>query len=283
MELTQGSENYTLPDAMLQFAKTNKLTVRGQNVVCDDVKYQRPWLKELGPEDMKAAVLKRVNSLVTRYKGQLAHWDVVNENMHYYYFSNLDPGKFSSNIFKLVHQLDPTSLPFLNDFGSIEACDYDDPAMPSDYLDKIAEIRTGGYSGPLGIGVQGHFFKFKPNLPYARAAIDILASTGLPLWITEFDVNLNVNTVIILIQPPSLYYLVKIIYSITVSENIDCNLGLSSSNVGDGFTRAVLAPRCSRHRVVGVHGAEREMLRHVYDRTGFQKHGGRRCRRQVHI
>lgn len=204
VELTQGSENYTLPDAMLQFAKTNKLTVRGQNVVCDDVKYQRPWLKELGPEAMKAAVLKRVNSLVTRYKGQLAHWDVVNENMHYYYFSNLDPGKFSSNIFKLVHQLDPTSLPFLNDFGSIEACDYDDPAMPSDYLDKIAEIRTGGYSGPLGIGVQGHFFKFKPNLPYARAAIDILASTGLPLWITEFDVNLNVNTVIILIQPSSL-------------------------------------------------------------------------------
>lgn len=187
-EATNGAENYTLPDAMLKFCKSNNITVRGHNIMWDDPKYLTEWLKPLQGDELKAEAVKRVNSVVTRYKGQFIHWDVINENMHYRHFSNIT-ALYGVEIFKLAHQLDPSPIPFLNEYSVIENCNIHGKAQPWQYLEKINETWRGGYSGPLGIGLEGHFNYYAPSLPYIRASLDMFASTGLPVWITEFDVN----------------------------------------------------------------------------------------------
>ncbi|XP_042037112.1 uncharacterized protein LOC121783187 isoform X2 [Salvia splendens] len=58
------------------------------------------------------------------------------------------------------------------------------PKHLSRYLQKIEQLRKGGYDGPLGIGLQGHVETKVPNFPYIRAAIAIFHTT------TYFDVRI---------------------------------------------------------------------------------------------
>ncbi|EPS58555.1 hypothetical protein M569_16258, partial [Genlisea aurea] len=196
-ESTRGTEDYSAADALLGFAKSHGIAVRGHNVFWDAKNYQPSWVPWISVPDLWTAVNRRLNSVVGRYKGQLIHWDVVNESMHYRFFELRLSRRFSSIFFSRARDLDSTALPFLNEFNTIEESG-DGVASPSRYLQKIQELRQGGYNGPLGIGLQGHFRVL--NLPYVRAALDTLGSTGLPVWITELDVGNGPNQAALLDQ-----------------------------------------------------------------------------------
>ncbi|KAK6120792.1 hypothetical protein DH2020_045468 [Rehmannia glutinosa] len=118
------------------------------------------------PNDLRAVATHRTNAVVLRYRGQLIHWDVR------------------------ARYIDRKMLPFLNEYNTIEEPG-DGASSPAKYMQKIQLLRSQGYKGPLGIGLQGHFGI--PNLPYVRSSIDFLASAGLPIWITELDVKPNPN------------------------------------------------------------------------------------------
>ncbi|KAI3805010.1 hypothetical protein L1987_26986 [Smallanthus sonchifolius] len=51
--------------------------------------------------------------------------------------------------------------------------------------------KLDSFHGPLSIGLEGHFRNV--NIPYMRSAIDKAASLGLPIWITEVDVQPGPN------------------------------------------------------------------------------------------
>lgn len=113
--------------------------------------------------------------------------------MHYCFLdTKLGKKNVTASFYQKAHQIDDKPLLFLNEFGTIEQ-HKDRYATPARYLLKIRELRSNGYNGPLGIGLQGHFDT--PILPYIRSAIDVLASANLPIWITEFDVSTRPNQV----------------------------------------------------------------------------------------
>ncbi|CAI9769167.1 unnamed protein product [Fraxinus pennsylvanica] len=181
-----GKVNYSQSDTMLKFAKKKNILVRGHNVLWDDPRYQPSWVKRLPRKDLPLATEKRMNSIMKHYSGQVIHWDVINENLHFSYYEER-MGRNASTIFlKRAYQIDQQAIPFLNDYNTLERPS-DTDATPAKYLEKIKLIREQGYHGPLGIGLESHFDT--PNLPYVRASLDILASTKLPIWITELDVS----------------------------------------------------------------------------------------------
>ncbi|KAK7258049.1 hypothetical protein RIF29_32449 [Crotalaria pallida] len=193
-ENAQGQENYAVADAMLQFAKQHNIAVRGHNIFWDDPKYQPGWVPSLPPNQLRLAVVKRLQSVVARYKGQLIGWDVVNENMHFSFFESKLGQQFSSQVFRVVHKIDPRVTLFLNEYNTIEDS-RDGSVAPSKYIQKLRQIQSypGNQGLPFGIGVESHFPSGAPNLPYMRASIDTLASTGYPVWITELDVENQPN------------------------------------------------------------------------------------------
>ncbi|VFR01589.1 unnamed protein product [Cuscuta campestris] len=196
-EPSQGREDYSVSDAMLQLVQNRGVTLRGHNVFWDDPKLLPYWVPNLTPSQLSAAASDRINSFVKRYAGQVIHWDVVNENLHHHFFEEkLGPGA-SADYYKLTSVLDGKATPFLNDYNTIEHQE-DSYSTPSKYLDKIADLRAHGYNGPLGIGLEAHFGV--PDLAYVRSAIDTLASTNLPIWITELDVSPRANQGILLEQ-----------------------------------------------------------------------------------
>lgn len=192
-ENIQGVENYSIPDAMLQFAKSRNVSVRGHNVFWDDPQYQPWWVKSLSPSQLRLAAEKRINSVVSRYEGQLIAWDVMNENLHFSFFESKLGTDASRVFYRRAHQIDRRTRMFLNEFNTIEES-RDESASPGKYMEKLREIRAFALnSGPMGIGLEAHFDQ--PNLPYMRAAIDTLAAARLPIWLTEVDVKSSPNQV----------------------------------------------------------------------------------------
>ncbi|GAB4853425.1 hypothetical protein Ancab_017616 [Ancistrocladus abbreviatus] len=192
-ESTRGREDYSVPDAMIGFARQHSIQVRGHNIFWDDPKYQPSWVYSLSPSELRAATNQRINSLVTRYRGQVIAWDVVNENLHFNFFESKLGWNASEVYFQRAHQLDGQAVMFMNEYNTIED-NRDLASSPARYLQKLKEIRSFlGDNGPIGVGLEGHFSIV--NIPYMRSALDTLASAGVPIWITELDVVAGPNQV----------------------------------------------------------------------------------------
>ncbi|TKY51040.1 Endo-1,4-beta-xylanase C [Spatholobus suberectus] len=193
-EKKQGQENYTISDAMLKFTKENGISVRGHNIFWDDPKYQPEWVKTLSPEDLARAAAKRMESVVSRYKGELIAWDVMNENLHFHFYEDKFGENASAEAYATAYELDPTPKMFLNEYNTIEYSG-DEAASPDKYIKKLQEIlsfpRATGM--PAAIGLQGHFASGQPNLAYMRSGLDLLAAIGRPIWLTEVSVDPQPN------------------------------------------------------------------------------------------
>ncbi|CAN7032385.1 unnamed protein product [Brassica rapa subsp. trilocularis] len=187
-EVVRGEEDYSTADAMVRLFKQHGIAIRGHHIILDDPKYQPSWVTALNGPDLYNAVKRRVDSVVSRYKGQLASWDVVNENLHFSFFENKMGPKVSYNVFEQAHAVDPTTTMFMNEFNTLEQPG-DAVSSPARYLQKLRELQSIRVPGniPLGIGLESHFFN-TPNIPYMRSALDTLGATGLPIWLTEVDV-----------------------------------------------------------------------------------------------
>jgi GH35 family endo-1,4-beta-xylanase len=189
-----GKGNYYEADEMLRYAEKHDIFVHGHNVFWDDPRYQPNWVPSLSPSQLNTAVQRRVNSIVQRYKGQLIGWDVVNENLHFSFFESKLGQYFSEKMYNQVHNIDPRTTLFLNDYNTIEDS-RDGLSTPSRYLQKIRQIQSSSRQLPLAIGLESHFSSSPPNLPYMRASLDTLRSAGFPIWITELDVASQPNQV----------------------------------------------------------------------------------------
>ncbi|KAL5855316.1 hypothetical protein ACOSQ4_005118 [Xanthoceras sorbifolium] len=193
-EKIQGEENYTIPDAMVKFCKHNGISIRGHNIFWDNPKHQPQWVKTLSPKDLKEAAATRINSVTSRYAGQLIHWDVMNENLHFSFYEDNLGKNASAEFYRTAQLLDPSTTMFLNEYNTIELSK-DKAVNPLNYAKKLEEIISypGNANMSLGIGLQGHFSSDKPNIAYMRSALDLLGSTGFPIWLTEVDVDKGPN------------------------------------------------------------------------------------------
>ncbi|XP_064947478.1 endo-1,4-beta-xylanase 5-like [Musa acuminata AAA Group] len=184
-EPVEGNETYADADAMLAFAKQHGIAVRGHNVVWDDRQYVQNWVQSLPTQKLREAVNRRFNNVMTRYRGQVIAWDVVNENVHFSYFESRLGENASSIFYQQAHQLDPHALMFLNEFNTLEV-PVDGKSTPAKYLQKLQQIQSFGNLSRMAIGLEGHFGT--PDISYMRSALDKLAGANVPIWLTEVDV-----------------------------------------------------------------------------------------------
>ncbi|KAM0892887.1 hypothetical protein ACQ4PT_025465 [Festuca glaucescens] len=188
-EWKRDHEDYSVPDAMLRLAQKHNIKVRGHNVFWDTNNTQMAWVNPLSPEQLKAAMQKRLNSVVTRYAGKVIAWDVMNENLHgEFYETRLDTPNVSAQIYQQVAQIDRTATLFMNEYSTLEWAG-DMTAMSSKYVRKMEEIRSypGNAGLKLAVGLESHFST--PNIPYVRATLDMLAQLKVPIWLTELDIS----------------------------------------------------------------------------------------------
>jgi GH35 family endo-1,4-beta-xylanase len=187
-ERLRGREDYSVPDAMLRFARSHGIAVRGHNVFWDQPGQQPAWVRSLPYRQLLQATARRIRSVMSRYAGQVVAWDVVNENLHFRFFEDRFGRDASAELYRKAHQMDGQALVSMNEFNTLE-WPGDPKAGPSKYLGKLFQIKEfpgNTNDARMAIGLQGHFSV--PSIPYIRAALDTMSRANAPIWLTEIDV-----------------------------------------------------------------------------------------------
>jgi endo-1,4-beta-xylanase len=178
-------------DSMVAFALKNNMVVRGHTLVWHD--QLSTWVTSGNYTSMQAdSILKdHITTVMSRYKGKVDIWDVVNEAMGdngsirttSYWYTKLGLS-YLERAFRLANEVDPTAKLYYNDYN-IEGTNTKSDAVYQMLKDLIAK------GVPVhGIGFQGHFVVGQlPTQADMLANFARFAALGLAIQVTELDVR----------------------------------------------------------------------------------------------
>lgn len=173
---------YAQADAILEFADLYGLPMRGHTIFWAPERWQPDWVPRLDDAELELEVEERLEDVVSHFQGRLRHWDVNNEMLHGSFFEDRLGPDVRRWMFERTREIDPDVQLFVNDYNIVSGTEADA------YVQQIQGFLDQGF--PLdGIGVQGHFRDVDPWAVQHR--LDKLAPFGLPVWVTELDVELT--------------------------------------------------------------------------------------------
>jgi endo-1,4-beta-xylanase len=195
----EASYRFSDADAIVAFAATNGMRMRGHTLLWHQ---QCPaWVFEArAGADAKALVLARLRShvgtLLARYRGTVACWDVVNEAIADDGGWRVDSGWHRSagadadgdgipdylvHAFRFAREADSSARLFYNDYN-IES----GPKLEQ-ALRLARSLRGRGLVD--GVGIQGHWSIHAPEPCVVGDAIARFAALGVAVEITELDLS----------------------------------------------------------------------------------------------
>lgn len=184
----KGLEHRRQTLAAIEWLHTRNIAIRGHVMIWPSWENTPGWLHqfESQPEKLRAAIDEHIADQTGTLKGQLAEWDVINESYAHNDIIKILGREEMTHWFQLAHAGDPAVKLFYNDYimfaGSGEG-------SPSQYLfDTLTFLKTNG--APIsGIGEQGHFGGSPPSPEKVLATFDLFGTLGLPIQISEFDID----------------------------------------------------------------------------------------------
>jgi GH35 family endo-1,4-beta-xylanase len=186
--------NYTNFENALHWAQKVGWEMRGHTLLWGGSNYEDhhpmpKWVKDLPTVKAKlGACDERITRELTRYKGVVKEYDVINEALHANYFQSIVGDSLNWKCFEWAHAADPDARLFINDYN-VEYIWGD----ADKYRTLIKQIIAKG--GPVsGIGMQSHFWDCcRPDVTDFVTQINKLAEIGLPIRLTEFDYGGNLT------------------------------------------------------------------------------------------
>jgi endo-1,4-beta-xylanase len=141
------------------------------------------------PAALRERIANRVVETVTGMRGQLVDWDVINEPFDNHDAMDVLGNSVMTDWFKLARQADPDVNLYINDYSILSAGGRD-TAHQEHYEKTIRYLLDQG--APLdGIGLQGHFSSDLTPPEKLLQILDRFARFGLPLQVTEHDINVT--------------------------------------------------------------------------------------------
>lgn len=180
-------------DSIVAFGVRNKIKVRGHTLCWHT---QTPsWLfSDSAGKDVKKEILlqrlkSHINTVVSRYKGKVYAWDVVNEviaddstyfrESKWYEITGED---FVEKAFEYAHQADPKAILFYNDYNT------EIPAKRDKIYHMLKKLLDKGV--PIhGVGLQAHWSINSPTREELEKSIQLFSSLGLQIQFTELDIS----------------------------------------------------------------------------------------------
>jgi GH35 family endo-1,4-beta-xylanase len=181
-EREKGQITYDNAEAMTQWALDHGKFVRGHCVFWGVDRFVQDWIKELDDATLRAKAKERATGLLARFKGRIPEYDVNNEMLHGDFYARRLGELIRPQMFTWCHEADPDAVLYVNDFGILNS------GETAAYEAQIEWLLANG--APVGgIGLQGHFFGDGADIEKVRRALDNLARFGLPIKITEYDLD----------------------------------------------------------------------------------------------
>ena len=187
-------EDRESPQKALKWLRDHKIEARGHVLVWPSWKHSPAELKALEnePAKLKQAISDHIADEAGALRGQLVDWDVLNEPYTNHDIIDLLGPSVQAEWFRAAKKADPSAKLYLNDYGILEAGGKD-LAHQKHFEDTIALLVKE--KAPIeGIGIQGHFGSDLTPPVKMLEILDRYAKFGLPIQITEFDVQVPNET-----------------------------------------------------------------------------------------
>lgn len=181
-------------DSIVAFAERNNMKLRGHTLCWHNQTPAWVFKNADGSNVSKEVLLQRlkehITTVVSRYKGKIYAWDVVNEvisdkpdemyrNSLWYQLCGED---FIAKAFEYAHEADPDALLFYNDYNEIN------PIKREKIYKLVMSLKKAGI--PIhGLGLQAHWAINEPSVTQLDSTLQQFATTGLQLQITELDIS----------------------------------------------------------------------------------------------
>ena len=189
---TLGTYNFAPADRYVDFGTRNKMFVVGHTLVWHS---QVPrWVfqdangQPLGRDSLLSRMRDHIRTVVTRYKGRINGWDVVNEaleedgSLRKSPWLNIIGEDFIAKAFQYAHEADPNAELYYNDYS------LENPAKRAGAIRLIKSLQAQGIV-VKAIGMQGHMKMDWPSVGLEDSTITMFAALGVKIHITELDVD----------------------------------------------------------------------------------------------
>jgi GH35 family endo-1,4-beta-xylanase len=186
--------NWKDVDSIIAFAERNNMKVRGHTLCWHNQTPSWLFVDDKGAPVSKEVLLQRlkehITTVVSRYKGKIYAWDVVNEAVSDKAGEWLRPSpwlqiigeEYIAKAFQWAHEADPNALLFYNDYDEISA------VKREKMIRLIKSLQEKGI--PIhGIGLQAHWAVNEPSKEQLDSTLQQFSSLGLKLQITELDIS----------------------------------------------------------------------------------------------
>lgn len=158
------------------------LPMRGHCVFWGIDTYVQPWIKALDPAELEAAMRSRAAQVLSLFRGRITEWDLNNEMLHGDAYARVLGLSNGAPYFAWARQIAPENRYYVNDYGILQGREVDA------YVAHIRKLMAAG-AQIGGIGDQAHFGGHVASNEVLWATLDKLGQFGLPVKITEFDIN----------------------------------------------------------------------------------------------
>lgn len=191
MRNEDGSWKWNDADAFIDFGSKHNLHMVGHTLgwhsqIPDSV-FKNKNGNYISKVELEKKQKEHITTIVDRYKGKLAAWDVVNEAVgddhkmresHWYKIMGDD---FLVNAFNLAHEVDPKAHLMYNDYNN------ERPEKRQATIDMIKRLQKRGV--PIhGLGMQAHI-GLGTNMQDFEDSILAYSALGLKVHLTELDID----------------------------------------------------------------------------------------------
>lgn len=185
--------NWEDADKLVAFGEKNKQVVTGHCLIWHS--QIGKWFfvdengKDVAPEVLKERMRQHITAVVSRYKGRVKGWDVVNEAFEdngsyrkskFYQILGKDFIKYA---FQFAHEADKEAELYYNDYN------VENPAKCDAIVKLVAELRAAGCRVDA-VGSQSHMHMNSPTLEATETSLKKLKDAGVKILITEWDISI---------------------------------------------------------------------------------------------
>jgi endo-1,4-beta-xylanase len=184
--------DFEAPDRLVALGKENGMFVVGHTLVWHSQTPRWVFQDTSGTAADRETLLQRMKdhifTIVSRYKGQIHGWDVVNEaidddgRLHKSPWLEIIGEDYLQKAFEYAREADPNAELYYNDYSMYK------PGKVKGVVKLVRSLQEKGIRVD-GIGLQGHWGLDYPSLDELEASIMAYAELGAKVMITELDIS----------------------------------------------------------------------------------------------
>ncbi|WP_281637946.1 endo-1,4-beta-xylanase [Flavobacterium marginilacus] len=183
--------DFAMTEKFVAYGEKNKMFIHGHTLIWHSQLAR--WMSEIKDStEMKAFMKDHITTIVSKFKGRINSWDVVNEALNEdgtyrkSVFLNTLGESYLADAFKLATQADPKVDLYYNDYNICE------PKKREGAIRLIKYIKANG--GKIdGVGIQGHWRLDSPSLEEIEKSILAYSELGVKVAFTELDITVLPN------------------------------------------------------------------------------------------